>query len=109
MNSSTWNLNPANSDLNNAANWTPATVPNVETDVATFAVSNTNNLQVADGAGGSDGTVTAVAEIIFQPGASSYTFTMPGHVGVAHIRADRPRRRYGSAAPTRPWRATRTQ
>ena len=38
--SATWNLNPASGDWNTAANWTPATVPNDESDVATFGVSS---------------------------------------------------------------------
>ena len=38
--SATWNSNPINNLWNTAQNWTPATVPNGETDVATFGVSN---------------------------------------------------------------------
>jgi hypothetical protein len=38
--SATWLLNPQNNDWNNAANWTPATVPDGPDDTATFKVSN---------------------------------------------------------------------
>src|SRR5712691_8644028 len=38
--SATWNLNPATGDWNTAPNWTPATVPNGASDIATFAISN---------------------------------------------------------------------
>jgi hypothetical protein len=37
--SATWNLNPTSNDWNTAENWTPATIPSSETDVATFAAS----------------------------------------------------------------------
>ena len=37
--SATWNLNPTSSDWNTATNWTPATVPNGPTDVATFVTN----------------------------------------------------------------------
>jgi len=45
--SATWNLNPTSNDWNTAANWTPATVPDGPLDVATFAVSNTTGVSLA--------------------------------------------------------------
>lgn len=36
--STTWDLNPTSGDWNTAANWTPTTVPNGPTDIATFAL-----------------------------------------------------------------------
>ena len=65
--SATWNLNPISSDWNTATNWTPATVPNSATDVATFGVSNTTAVGLS--------TSVLVDSIIFDPGASAYTIT----------------------------------
>src|SRR6266567_5884574 len=42
--SATWNLNPTSNDWNTATNWTPATVPNATTDIATFGASNTTSV-----------------------------------------------------------------
>ncbi len=66
--SATWNLNPTNGDWNTAANWTPATVPNGATDLATFGVSNTTSIGLSAG--------VRVDSIIFNPGASAYSFTL---------------------------------
>ncbi|MGH8092851.1 MAG: beta strand repeat-containing protein [Chthoniobacterales bacterium] len=66
--SATWNLNPGSGDWNTAANWTPATVPNGSTDVATFDVSNQTDVSLS-----ADVTVDS---IIFNPGASAYTIAM---------------------------------
>ena len=38
--SATWNLNPTSGDWNTAENWTPNTVPNSTTDIATFGASS---------------------------------------------------------------------
>jgi autotransporter-associated beta strand protein len=38
--SATWKLDPATGDWNTSTNWTPVTVPNGPSDVATFATSN---------------------------------------------------------------------
>lgn len=35
--SATWSQNPSTSDWNTAANWTPNTVPNSSSEVATFS------------------------------------------------------------------------
>lgn len=45
--SATWNLNPTNNSWTTAPNWTPATVPNGASDVATFGPSNTNEISLA--------------------------------------------------------------
>ncbi len=63
--SATWNLNPTNGDWNTAANWTPMTVPNGPSDVATFATSSGTGISLeAD---------DEVSSIVFPAGASSYT------------------------------------
>src|SRR5438552_12984471 len=73
--SATWNLNPTSNDWNTAENWTPPTIPSSETDVATFAGSNTTNLICGD-APGEGGTTTIVGDVVFTEGASSYTITI---------------------------------
>jgi autotransporter-associated beta strand protein len=65
--SATWNLSPTNGDWNTAANWTPATVPNGPTDVATFQSSNETSITLA--------TSVEVAELVFDAGAASYVIT----------------------------------
>src|SRR5262249_2932023 len=47
--SATWNLNPVDNDWNHPANWTPATVPNGPSDVATFGISNETSVRVSTG------------------------------------------------------------
>lgn len=44
--SASWNLNPTTGDWNTAAHWTPATVPNSPTDIATFSISNTPDIVI---------------------------------------------------------------
>src|SRR5215472_4992178 len=46
--SAQWKLNPTSGDWNTAANWTPMTVPNGPTDIATFALSNTTNVSISE-------------------------------------------------------------
>jgi len=69
--SATWNLNPTSGDWNTATNWMPPTVPNGPTDTATFGVSNITGISIM-----SDGPVTEVNGIVFDPGASAYTITI---------------------------------
>src|SRR6266446_9157462 len=71
--SATWNLNPISNDWNTATNWTPATVPNGPTDVATFDLSNTTDVFVS--------ASTLVDSIIFNSGASAFTIT--GEIGTS--------------------------
>jgi len=65
--SATWQSNPATGDWNTAANWTPATVPNGLSDVATFAVSSQTQVNVSS-------SIT-LSGIVFQPNASAFTIT----------------------------------
>jgi autotransporter-associated beta strand protein len=73
--SATWNVSPTSNDWNTAENWTPATIPSSETDVATFGVSNTTDVICGD-APGEGGTTTIVGDIIFSEGATGYTITV---------------------------------
>jgi autotransporter-associated beta strand protein len=66
--SATWNLDPTDGDWLTAANWTPATVPNGETDTATFDVSNVTAVI-------SRATIQ-LAGVVFEPGASAYSITI---------------------------------
>ena len=66
--SATWNLHPIGNDWNTSANWTPATVPNGPTDVATFASSSITDVTFSS-------EMTEVAAIVFDPGASSFNIT----------------------------------
>jgi len=63
--SATWNLNPPSGEWLSAANWTPNTVPNSPTDIATFDVSNTTAIDLSASA--------TVDSIVFNSGASAYT------------------------------------
>jgi autotransporter-associated beta strand protein len=63
--SATWNLDPTSPDWNTAANWTPATVPNGPTDVATFGSSNHGFVSTSAN--------TTVNSIVFDPGTSIFT------------------------------------
>lgn len=67
--SATWNLNPTSGNWNTAANWTPATVPNGLSDVATFAQSNITNVSASS-------SIT-LNGIVFEAGASAFTITSP--------------------------------
>ena len=65
--SAAWKTNPADSNWNNASNWTPATVPNGATDKATFATSNVRSVAIS--------TATTVNSVIFNAGASAFNIT----------------------------------
>src|SRR5947209_17365997 len=77
--SATWNLNPVNNHWNKAQNWTPATVPYGESDVATFAASNVTDVMLGLTPNGDAGNI--LGSIVFQPGASGYTITMTPVLG----------------------------
>jgi autotransporter-associated beta strand protein len=67
--SATWSANPTSNDWSAAANWTPNTVPNGPSDVATFAGSSSiTNLKFSS-------VTTEVAEIVFDPDATSFNIT----------------------------------
>jgi autotransporter-associated beta strand protein len=65
--SATWKTNPGSNDWSIADNWSPMTVPNGPSDVATFATSNLTSPVLA--------AVDQVSSIVFPAGASSYTIT----------------------------------
>jgi len=67
--SAIWNLNPVSGDWNTATNWTPATVPNGASDIATFAISSKTSVALSDN--------TLVNGIVFDPGASAFAITVP--------------------------------
>ena len=62
--SATWNLDPTSGDWNTAENWTPATVPNGPSDVATFVASSVNQVSFS-------ASSTEVAEVVFDATATS--------------------------------------
>jgi hypothetical protein len=62
--SATWSMNPTSGDWNTATNWTPNTVPNGPSDMATFGVSNTADVFLS--------ASTEVYGITFDPGASGF-------------------------------------
>jgi autotransporter-associated beta strand protein len=70
--SATWNLNAVTNLWNDAENWTPAAVPNAETDVATFGVSNVTDV-LAGGATSLQNAENDIAAIVLAAGASAYT------------------------------------
>src|SRR5436190_8431085 len=72
--SATWKTNPARSDWNHAANWTPPTIPNGPLDTATFASSNTTGVSIFNG--------IEINGIVFNAGASAFTITVPIHSSV---------------------------
>ena len=64
----TWLTNPGSGDFNTATNWNPAGVP---TGTASFGVSNTPSLTFSSAS-------TSIAGFNFNPGASSYLFSVGG-------------------------------
>jgi len=77
--SATWNLNPGSNDWNTPANWTPATVPNGPSDVATFAGSNVTDIKFSS-------VATEVSEIVFAPGASSFNIAVDPNITSADVK-----------------------
>jgi autotransporter-associated beta strand protein len=67
--------NPLNNSWNTAQNWNPATVPDSETDVATFGTSVITTVQVGGATELSDAE-NKVAALVFDAGAPSYTLTV---------------------------------
>src|SRR5439155_25461202 len=68
--SATWDQNPTSGDWNTAANWTPQTVPNSTTDIATFDASNVTNLSVGFG------SIINLDSAVFDSGAPAYIITI---------------------------------
>jgi hypothetical protein len=72
--SATWNLNPVDNLWHNAANWTPATVPNGDADTASFGPSDAGTIRISKYAPGPyNGIVTTLDEVLFEQGANSFT------------------------------------
>jgi autotransporter-associated beta strand protein len=74
--SATWDLNPTSNDWNTAANWTPETVPNGASDVATFDVSNVTDVTISS----DPGDYVFLDSIVFNSGASPYNITFYGEI-----------------------------
>jgi autotransporter-associated beta strand protein len=72
--SATWGLKPTSNDWNTAANWTPETVPDAPTDIATFDVSNVTDVTVP----GDIYSYIQLDSMVFNPGASTYDITFQG-------------------------------
>ena len=70
--SAIWSTSPANGNWNSAPNWTPATVPNGSSDIATFGPSSVRNISLS--------ADTEVNGIVFNPGANAFTITVRPHV-----------------------------
>lgn len=66
--SATWNLDPTSGDWNTAANWTPLSVPNGPSDIATFAESNQTTISISE--------PTEVSELAFTAGADEFEITV---------------------------------
>jgi hypothetical protein len=64
--SATWTNNPSSGDWNDAVNWTPKTVPNGTSDIATFGMSNVTDVINTDG-------IVSLDRLMFNPGAPQYT------------------------------------
>jgi autotransporter-associated beta strand protein len=71
----TWSANPVSGDWNDPLNWTPHTVPNGQFAKATFNTSIITDISLSD--------TTAVKEIVFNSGASAFTFTIPAQKTLA--------------------------
>lgn len=65
--SATWLASPTSNLWTDASNWTPMTVPNGDSDVATFGSSATTGISIS--------APTVVNAIDFNPGASAFTIT----------------------------------
>jgi autotransporter-associated beta strand protein len=63
--SATWKPDPISRDWNTARNWTPMTVPNGRSDIATFRFSTLTDLFVSG--------QTPIDGVVFDPGASAFT------------------------------------
>ena len=71
--SATWKANPPTGDWHTATNWSPQAVPDGATDTATFGTTSKTAISISD----ANDTLTDLAGITFNAGASAYTFTLP--------------------------------
>ena len=100
--SATWRTNPISGDWNNAANWTPATVPNGPGDNATFDVSSQLNVMLSAN--------TDVNSIVYDAAASAYDTTVPAGItltaenGIMNNSAATQTLRYPTRSAGRKWR-----
>src|SRR5580765_5310776 len=76
--SATWQSNPVSNDWNNPANWSPNTVPNGPSDVATFMASSVTNISIP-------GTVELDSMFFDFNTSPSYTFTLIPATGEASL------------------------
>src|SRR5207237_89264 len=72
--SATWKSDALSNTWLTATNWTPETIPNGPSDIATFAVSNQTLVSLY----GTGNFVVEVGSIVFNPGASAFTIAFPG-------------------------------
>jgi autotransporter-associated beta strand protein len=70
----TWSTNPGSGDWNTASNWNPAGVPNSSTATANFFTSSITNVSTSSS--------VVIGQIIFQPGANSYTINVANSMTV---------------------------
>ncbi len=68
--SATWSSSPSSGDWNTPANWNPATVPNAQTDIATFATSAVTQVSLSSG--------VSLDSVIFNTGADSFSISATG-------------------------------
>lgn len=66
--SATWSVNAVSDDWNTAANWTPQTVPNGPSDVATFSSSSQTSVTLS--------SAITLSGLVFDASASSYTINI---------------------------------
>ena len=71
--SATWNGNPVDNQWYNPNNWTPATVPDGPTDIATFGTTSQPAITISD----SSDHATVLNGITFNSNASTYILTVP--------------------------------
>src|SRR5260370_6293139 len=71
--SATWPKTPASGDWNTAANWTPNTVPNGTSDVATFGISNVTDVINRD-------VIVNLDSLVFNSAAPQYTITAKDNI-----------------------------
>ena len=83
--SATWNLNPTSGDWFNTTNWTPATIPDGPTQIATFRASGITDVTMHPSPTGFD----QLDSIVFQNGASPFTirpqFLEVGGAGISNL------------------------
>jgi hypothetical protein len=75
----TWNLNPTNTSWDTADNWTPATVPDGSSDVATFGASNQRTISFQQN--------ITLDSIVFTPDARSFLFVHDRYFPCAFVLA----------------------